>query len=296
MKPRLTSTDERLLHDFGVWLNLSGYARATVRHRVEQARHYLAWRRQAGGSGASADLYLDWLSERPALTGGGGLASSSVNAHLATLKQWERYRQISAGEVGSASELAYLDVEESARRVLTRSEIASVYAATGDDALGLRDRAILGLYYGCGLRRNEGLALDVCDIDLRTGIVRVEQGKGGKDRETPLVGRSLVDVRKWLRSGRPQYTSARYSAERGVLLGCTGRRLGKSGVALRLAALGRAAGLAAPLAPHQLRHSIATHLLEAGMSLERIALFLGHESLESTVIYTHIAAEQNARV
>jgi site-specific recombinase XerD len=144
--------------------------------------------------------------------------------------------------------------------------------------------------YGCGLRRNEGLALGAEDIDRGRGLVHVRLGKGGADRFVPMPPRlqQILDAhleREAIVSG-PLFLS-RLIPGRTVSADNVGR-------ALRLAAL--AAGVSKPVTPHSLRHAYATHLLERGVSLRLIQQFLGHRHIETTTIYTHLTDSSMGRV
>jgi integrase/recombinase XerD len=153
---------------------------------------------------------------------------------------------------------------------------------------GLRDRAILELLYGAGLRISELTALDVDDLDLEEGAVRV-LGKGGKEREVPLgrFAREAVDA--YLTRGRPALASA---GSRGALfLNARGRRLTRQSGNRLLAIHVRTAGIESRVTPHSLRHSFATHLLEGGADVRVVQELLGHASVATTQIYTLVTEE-----
>ncbi|MGZ5288753.1 MAG: site-specific tyrosine recombinase XerD [Actinomycetota bacterium] len=153
---------------------------------------------------------------------------------------------------------------------------------------GLRDRAILELLYGAGLRISELTALDVDDLDLEEGAVRV-LGKGGKEREVPLgrFAREAVDA--YLTRGRPALASA---ASRGALfLNARGGRLTRQSGNRLLAIHVRTAGIESRVTPHSLRHSFATHLLEGGADVRVVQELLGHASVATTQIYTLVTEE-----
>jgi len=153
---------------------------------------------------------------------------------------------------------------------------------------GLRDRAILELLYGAGLRISELTALDVDDLDLEEGAVRV-LGKGGKEREVPIgrFAREAVDA--YLTRGRPVLAS---STSRGALfLNARGGRLARQSGNRLLATHVRTAGIESRVTPHSLRHSFATHLLEGGADVRVVQELLGHASVATTQIYTLVTEE-----
>lgn len=177
--------------------------------------------------------------------------------------------------------------------ILTQTEIMQLYGACeGATPLGLRDRAMLGLFYGCGLRCREGLHVLTGDVSFNEGLVHVRQGKGGKERHVPMGKQVSEDLESYLLEGRP-YLLGRDRSVETLLVSERGLTPTRETLVLRLKRLqdrtadpalqGKTLGL------HLLRHSIATHLLQQGMGLKRIAQFLGHSSLESTQIYTHLA-------
>ena len=147
---------------------------------------------------------------------------------------------------------------------------------------------MLGVYYGCGLRRNEGLELDITDIDLNRGLVHVRKGKGSKERFVPIGESVKQDFKDWL-SVRGEYQ--KHPTEQAFLLSPRGNRISGNALMERLKRLVETAGINKDIGLHSLRHSIATHLLNEGMSLENVSRFLGHGSLENTQIYTHLKNE-----
>ena len=152
---------------------------------------------------------------------------------------------------------------------------------------GLRDRAILELLYGSGLRISELTGLDVDDLDLEEGSVRV-LGKGGKEREVPLGSFGRDAVGAYLTRGRPALASV---ATRGaVFLNARGGRLSRQSCARLLSRYVRLAGIERRVTLHTLRHSFATHLLEGGADVRVVQELLGHASVATTQIYTHVTA------
>jgi site-specific recombinase XerD len=150
----------------------------------------------------------------------------------------------------------------------------------GDGALGLRNRALFELIYSAGLRSAEAVGLDLQDVDFEQELVHV-RGKGGKERTVPLGEEAAYRLSAYLREGRPQLARG---AENAVFLSARGKRLDTS-VLRRLVPN-----------PHRLRHAFATHLLEGGADLRVIQELLGHSSLSTTQIYSHVDARRLRRV
>ena len=173
--------------------------------------------------------------------------------------------------------------------VLTVPEVEAMLAApSADHPLAWRDRALLELAYGAGLRVGELCALGIPDLLLSDGLVRVF-GKGGKERLVPIGRKVVGPVSIYLNQTRPSLERGR--GEGRVLLNARGgplTRVGAWGIIKRVA---QAAGLTRRVTPHTLRHSFATHLLEGGADLRAVQEMLGHVDLSTTQIYTHVDRE-----
>ncbi len=172
--------------------------------------------------------------------------------------------------------------------VLSEDEIRRLLAAPDPESpLGLRDRALLEVLYASGLRVSELTGSDLPDVNLRQGLIRVS-GKGGKDRLAPLGDEALDWLTRWCRDVRADWVAV--SGERALFVSARGRRLGRQAVWHRIRLHARRAGIAAPVSPHKLRHSFATHLLDHGADLRVLQMLLGHADLGTTQIYTHVAS------
>ena len=150
----------------------------------------------------------------------------------------------------------------------------------GDGALGVRNRALVELVYSAGLRSAEAVGLDLGDVDFEQELVRV-RGKGGKERVVPLGEEAAHVVARYLREARPQLARGANDA---LFLSTRGRRLDTSTLRRLLPH------------PHRLRHSFATHLLEGGADLRTIQELLGHSSLSTTQVYSHVDARRLRKV
>jgi site-specific recombinase XerD len=166
--------------------------------------------------------------------------------------------------------------ERAVARMLATPKRGSVY--------GVRDRALLELLYGTGLRLSECVRLDLRDLDLDSGTLLVRDGKGKKDRYVPLAGEALRAVDRYLRESRPEL--AGQSADAAVFLSRYGTRLGGLSVRNLVRETGKAVGVKA--STHQLRHSCATHLLGHGADIRQIQELLGHKHLKTTALYTRV--------
>lgn len=174
--------------------------------------------------------------------------------------------------------------------VLRTDQASAIVTAPGEEAspVRLRDRALLELLYATGIRVSELCGLDLPDLDLARRVVRV-LGKGGRQRSVPFGVPAQEAVENWLRLGRASLV--RPGSGEALLLGARGGRLHPTVVRRLVAGYARAAGLPAT-SPHGLRHSAATHLLAGGADLRSVQELLGHATLASTQIYTHVSVER----
>ena len=158
---------------------------------------------------------------------------------------------------------------------------------------GKRNRAILELLYGTGIRVSECERLDVRDIDLGQGHVLIRDGKGRKDRVVPVVGRALEALDLYLHDVRPALV--RDPREAALFLTRRGTRVVVKSIQYLVRMNAQAAGIAAPVTPHALRHGCATHLLQGGADVRHVQQLLGHKRLDTTAIYTHVQPEDLAQ-
>jgi len=176
---------------------------------------------------------------------------------------------------------------------LSRDEVGRLLAAPGsEDRYAVRDRAILETLYSTGCRVSELTGLDEEDVDLRGGMSRI-RGKGRRERLAPLGRYAVEALRQYLPQRLAEISDP---SERGLFLNRFGSRLEARSVARLLDKYITRAGLAARTSPHTLRHSFATHLLDAGADLRSVQELLGHKNLETTQIYTHVTVERMRRI
>ncbi len=166
--------------------------------------------------------------------------------------------------------------EKKLPKILSKEDVLSIIANTNN----LKHKCIVSLLYSSGIRRNELVNLKITDIDSKRMLIRIEAAKGNKDRYTLLSHSLLEDMREYYK----QYKPEKYIVEGMYGKQYSGQSIGK--IVLNAA---EKAGIKIPVSPHMLRHSFATHLLEAGVDLRQIQVLLGHSSSKTTEIYTHVA-------
>jgi integrase/recombinase XerD len=219
-----------------------------------------------------------------------GLSPASIRRSVSAVRTYFRFLTGDGIVVRDPSERLETPKRwRSLPEVLTVQEVQSLLASpTLDDALVFRDRALLELAYGAGLRVSEWITLGVRDLLLEEGLVRVF-GKGSKERLVP-IGRSAIGaVAVYLRELRPKLEKGE---GKGILfLNARGRPLTRMGAWKILRGHVERAGLTKHVSPHTLRHSFATHLLEGGADLRAVQEMLGHADIATTQIYTHVDRE-----
>ncbi|MCA9491194.1 MAG: tyrosine recombinase XerC [Myxococcales bacterium] len=215
---------------------------------------------------------------------GRGRSPATLARHVAAIRSYYLWLT-ELGEIAAspADDLEPPKVGKHLPRFVSVSKAAELLDETTEaEEAGLRDRAMLEVLYGSGLRVGELCALDTDDVDLAGGLVKVRRGKGGKERHVPLGPAAADAVIAWLdeRGGDPGP----------LFLNARGSRVSDRTVRRVVERRGRQAGVSA-LHPHALRHSFATHLLDAGADLRAIQEMLGHSSLSTTQRYTHVSVQ-----
>ncbi len=160
-----------------------------------------------------------------------------------------------------------------------------------DNTLAIRDKAIMELFYSSGIRLSELVGIDLTDLDLASAELRV-LGKGNKERQVPIGRTASLAITTWLKE---RTGLQKNSDEKALFLNKNGTRFGQRGIQQRLAHWGRVLGLNDRLHPHKLRHSCATHVLESSSDLRAVQELLGHASIATTQVYTHLDFQHLAK-
>jgi integrase/recombinase XerD len=272
-----------------------GLAPATIRAYRGDLADFADARGSAGDWADGPDAAIRYLAAR---TRRGrrldpGLAPTSLRRRAAAIKGFYRF---AFGEgLIPIDVAAHLDLPRMSRllpETLTQAEVVRLLDAPPADAL--LERAMLELLYAAGLRISEALNLDLEDLSLDGAFVRVI-GKGDRERLVPVGEVALDALRAWLDGPRAALLAAHHVAPvRGgpVLLGRSGRRLARQQAWTIVKRTAAAAGLSGRVSPHTLRHSFATHLLEGGADLRIVQELLGHASISTTQLYTHVTGER----
>jgi integrase/recombinase XerD len=299
-----TAQYEYLEKGFKEWLDILGYSAGQVTNQPRHVREFLHFLEGRSIKTIQAvqhrDIraYYDHVSGRANQLKGGALSSHSLNHHLYSIEKFLEYLHHRGMQNLPVSGIRREKIQQGNVTVLTQAEVKLLFAATYKEATASRyseaiqgrDKAMLAVFYSCGLRRNEGVHLHLDDINFDTRVMHVKKGKNYKERFVPFGKATSQQLQTYIYDYRPMLVKDK--REDSLFISVGGRPTSGDTMLDRLHLLQQLTEDATlqqkSVGLHTLRHSIATHLLQAGMSLEKIAQFLGHSSLESTQIYTHL--------
>lgn len=304
-----------IIASFKEWLQTLGYSEQAVYQLPNHIQEFLFYAESKGYAGLyqiNNDLIKEHyykLKDRSNKRKEGGLSAAYLNKHLQAFHKFSDYLRQNGRLLLPKLDIQTEEDDSEITDILTQAEIKQVFEVTNlpyeqkkndrgivyYEAMQLRDKAMLTAFYSCGMRRNEVVHLDINDIIFEKSILHVRKAKGYKERVIPLTKQSLQYLENYLYDARPYFCNDRNEA---FFVTHSGKRLGGTMMLRRLQHLIQLTGNATlqnkDIHLHTLRHSIATHLLQNGMKLERIKDFLGHSSLESTQIYTHFLENEPA--
>ncbi|OYW08451.1 MAG: site-specific tyrosine recombinase XerD [Acidobacteriia bacterium 12-62-4] len=232
--------------------------------------------------------YLDSLYED-------GCSARTVARHLTSLRNFYRHLQRERRMEDNPTELLSAPkAMQAIPKFLNSAEVEKLLGAPPQDTLtGVRDRAMLQLLYACGLRVSELILVELSNVNLEMGYLRVT-GKGNKQRLIPMGEAAMAAITTYLTTARPALLKGR--ASRFLFVTARGTNMTRQGFWKLLAQYGKSVGIFHHLTPHVLRHSFATHLLEGGADLRSVQAMLGHADIGTTQIYTHVARGRLRRV
>jgi integrase/recombinase XerD len=299
-----------LEQSFKEWLTIIGYSDNTINTWPVHVREFLYYLEQHNVqqiqqvTSQRTYNFLHHIKHRKSNRTGTALSTHSINKIINSINAFAKYINITGKHTLDITP-KHLELNTIERSILTKEEIKDLYEASfmggghNTSAMGQRDRAIIAVFYGCGLRKNEGTQVNITDINTQTGTVFVRKAKGNKQRHVPIATKHLEDIKDYLEYGRnwflkdnrspthvKKYIKKQHTDDEAFFLNNEGKRM--QSFYYRLSILKERAGIDKEFSTHTLRHSVATHLLQSGMKIEDIAKFLGHASLESTQLYTHI--------
>jgi site-specific recombinase XerD len=261
------------------YLAAAGISDSTRRAYGADLREFCAWYGDRPVEDVDIRVVSDWIAQLGRARPGGRLSQGTIARKIASLRSFLRFT------LGPERVPDVPLSRRGGRRLPDAPKLDEVEAIVasfeGDEPLPVRNRAIFELVYSAGLRAAEAVGLDVGDVDYEQETVHVRDGKGAKDRIVPLGERAGTLVARYVHEARPQLARG---AENALFLSVRGRRLDTSALRKLVAH------------PHRLRHAFATHLLEGGADLRTIQELLGHSSLSTTQMYSHVDAKRLRRV
>ena len=279
-------------------LAVRNYAPGTITARRDGFKMFLNWCADRDLSRATQitrpilEAYQRWLWKYTKADGK-RLGWSTQHARISVLKDW--FRWMTKQNVLMHNPASELELPRMEKRLpgaaLTLAQVEALMSVPNlADPLGIRDRAMLELFYSCGLRRTELSRLDLPDFQADRRTIHVRLGKGKKDRMVPVGGRAVQWVEKYLSEVRPRLCLD--TRTQAVFLTGYGGAFNPDVISRMVSAMMEKAGLTGKGSCHMLRHTCATHMLEGGADIRYIQQLLGHEKLETTAIYTEVNIRQ----
>lgn len=281
---------------FMKFLDAIGYSQASQETFDPAIREFLSWLEKqqitmiTQVEESHIESFYSYQQERPSATGG-TLSESRVALHMYTLKIFFSHLQDTEQlEINPMGNLNYgRDFKRTRENLLSQEDIGKLY----DECRTAKQRAVMGIIYGCGLRRQEAVKLNARDVHFRNATLYVREGKGGRKRAIPLSKTILEDLKEYYYNQRPgELNRTNADGAEAFMLNKRGTRMQGLTWADEIKKLIRKASLSESISLHHFRHAIATHLLESGMKTEHVKDFLGHMSIETTQTYTHITTMQ----
>lgn len=285
----MTQHYDEKIKAFRDYLRHVGYSKSSVRMLPECVKDFLEYNNiieVKSVKGEHITVFHKWLKERPNKNKAGGLSEQYIHHHIYALKVFFSWLEQN-GEIteNPISVMKFKRPTPNHREPFTQAEINALF----DACENLRETALLHLFYSCGLRRSEGIKLDIRDIHFKEQILYVREGKGVKRRAVPLPVKVSKALENYYLKERTVKNSKDHQA---FMLNRLGLRMSGNTYNRELKEIASKAGINREISLHYLRHSIATHLLETGLSIEYVRDFLGHSHLETTQIYAKVNQRQ----
>lgn len=285
---------ETLLRDFLAYLELErGLSPNTVSaYRSDLARfgEFLGERQIDPAAATPRDL-AEYVALLASPDEGEPPAPSTVHRKTAAIRSLFRYMRLEGMiEDDPTTGIAPQKRRKTLPKVLTEDEVERLLGApAGSSPQVSRDRAILEVMYGAGLRASEVIDLEMADVDTEEGILKA-RGKGNRERIVPIGRQAISAIEAWRLVGRPRLAGERH--EKALFLNYRGRPLTRQGLYKIIQGHARTVGLEGKMSPHTLRHSFATHLLAGGCDLRSVQEMLGHADVATTQMYTHLSGRE----
>lgn len=286
------------LEGFSIRLQTQGASQYQVYNKSNSVKEFLHYLEQNGIVNLSqinqktVSEYFGYLKNRPLETKDGTMSPAYLLKHREAVLRFIEFVMSCDNEVGhgqSGIQIRIDKAQKQPKEILLENEVQLLFNACDNTLLGIRDKAILSLLYGCGLRRKELLQLEISEIDLSKGRVHIDKSKTKHARDIPMTARIQQNIEEYLFNVRNMMLD-NTNGLTSFLITERGTSMCNSNIAKIMERLSEKVNLGKNITCHLLRHSIATHL-HRNMIIEDVAKFLGHQSLDSTMIYTHLKNE-----
>ncbi len=281
-----------IINQFKNYLQSVGYSDTIIKMLPALVKEFLQHQNIADISfieQQKVKLFLEYLQTRPLKKRSGALSEMMISHYVYALKTFFSWAEVTEQiDYNPISGMKFKRPKQNIREPLTIEEIQELFAATEN----LKQQTILHLFYSCGLRRSEGEALQINDIHFKQQLLYVREGKGAKRRVIPITATVTAALENYYLNERTTSISKKVNDTEAFILNNIGNRMRGDGFIKILKQITEKAALQKEITLHHLRHSIATHLLQSGMSMQYVRDFLGHSFLETTQIYAKPTAEQ----
>ena len=291
-----------LIKGFKNWLEVQNYSEKTARNYISSTVEFLSYLELKGIESIdkitsnNIEQFISHVKIRPNKTREGALTSNSINSIIRGVVKFLKYLS-DTKNIYLSPEIASLKSDTKEKDILTKSEIEGLFNSL-DNSLNpilKRDMAILAILYGAGLRKSEIQNLNLEDVSLTKRTIHVRNGKGNKERLVPVAKKFNKMLKDYITDCRDIHAGIAKKVDNAFFIDINGDRIKSDTYYDIIKRIIKNSGIESleckVITPHTFRHSVATHLLQNGLDLESIAMFLGHSSLDSTMIYTHIVEQ-----
>lgn len=272
---------ETELENFENWLERLGYAESTIKGYVRLLANFFKYLNQRKPTQKEIENFIKDLHQTK-------LSRQSIQGHLNVINRYSEFLEKTQKQKLAVNKIIVEREIKTEKVIFSQVEIKLLFSSIdGNTPQGLFDKALLSIYYGCGLRSKEGINLELKELDFNKGLLYIKPSKNYQSRYVPMSQKVMSDIKEYQEFARKVINpNSKY-----LLVGKQKQQTTGSYLNQRLKSLQEKANINKKASLHSLRHSIATHLLQQGMELEYIGDFLGHKRLDSTQIYTHILEE-----
>ena len=293
-----TITFIEALERFAIRLQTQGASQSEVCNKpntVKEFLHYLEQKNMTNLNQINQKVvsnYFEYLRNRPLVTKDGTMSTGYLLKHREAVLRFIEFVMSQQSEIGdgqSGIQIRIENTDKQPKEILLEDEVEILFNICDSSLLGIRDKAVLSLLYGCGLRRKEALQLEVSEIDLNKGRIHIDKSKTKQARDIPMSSRVQQNIEEYLFNVRNLMLDTT-SQLTSFLITERGTPMGNGTIGKVIERLSAKANLGKTVTCHLLRHSIATHL-HRNLTIEDVAKFLGHTCLDSTMIYTHLKNE-----